>query len=97
MNRKLGGPRLAGMANLLAALRCAYTCWSYGRHTVARRLDSTARGMGGMEISDEDLAAFNSLVQDGLIEVVAIDEDGMPYYRIASEFAGPLETTGPGR
>ena len=31
-----------------------------------------------------------------LIEVVSI-EDGMPYYRIASEFAGPLEPTGPGR
>jgi hypothetical protein len=50
-----------------------------------------------VEIDEEDLAAFNSLVQDGLIEVVTI-EDGMPYYRIASEFAGPLEpTTGPGR
>jgi hypothetical protein len=49
------------------------------------------------EISAGDLAAFNSLVQDGLIEVVSI-EDGMPYYRIASEFAGPLEPmTGPGR
>ncbi len=48
-----------------------------------------------MEVSEEDLAAFNSLVQDGLIEVVLI-EDGMPYYRIASEFAGPLEPAGPG-
>jgi hypothetical protein len=47
-----------------------------------------------MEVSEEDLAAFNNLVQDGLIEVVRI-EDGIPYYRIASEFAGPLETTGP--
>ncbi len=52
-----------------------------------------------MEISDEDLAAFNVLVQEGYIEVVRIDDDGQPYYRIASEFAGPLEqtTTGPGR
>ena len=50
-----------------------------------------------VEIDEEDLAAFNSLVQDGLIEVVMI-EDGQPFYRIASEFAGPLEpTTGPGR
>jgi hypothetical protein len=50
-----------------------------------------------VEIDDEDLAAFNSLVQDGLIEVVMI-EDGQPFYRIASEFAGPLEpSTGPGR
>jgi hypothetical protein len=49
-----------------------------------------------VEVSEEDLAAFNSLVQDGLIEVVSIDEDGMPYYRIATEFAGPLEATGPG-
>jgi hypothetical protein len=48
------------------------------------------------EINEEDLAAFNSMVQDGLIEVVSI-EDGMPYYRIASKFAGPLEPTGPGR
>jgi hypothetical protein len=47
-----------------------------------------------MEVDEEDLAAFNSLVQDGLIEVVTI-EDGMPYYRIASEFAGPLEAMGP--
>jgi hypothetical protein len=31
-----------------------------------------------LEVSEEDLAAFNSLVQDGLIEVVMI-EDGMPY------------------
>jgi len=30
-------------------------------------------------------------VQDGLIEVVLI-EDGTPYYRIATEFVGPLET-----
>jgi hypothetical protein len=50
-----------------------------------------------LEISEEDLAAFNCLVQDGLIEVVAIDEYGMPYDHIASEFAGPLETTGSGR
>jgi hypothetical protein len=42
-----------------------------------------------VEIDEEDLAAFNSLVQDGLIEVVMI-EDGQPFYRIASEFAGPL-------
>lgn len=50
-----------------------------------------------LEISEEDPAAFNRLVQDGLIEVVRI-EDGMPYYRIASsKFAGALETTGPGR
>ena len=50
-----------------------------------------------MEIDEEDLAAFNSLVQDVLIEVVMI-EDGQPYYRIATEFAGPLEPTpGPGR
>jgi hypothetical protein len=49
-----------------------------------------------LEVSEEELsAAFNSLVQDGLIEVVLI-EDGMPYYRIASEFAGPLEPIGPG-
>ena len=48
-----------------------------------------------LEVSEEDLAAFNNLVQDGLIEVVLI-EDGMPYYRIASEFAGPLEPMGPG-
>jgi hypothetical protein len=41
------------------------------------------------------ISAFNNLVQDGLIEVVRI-EGGMPYYRIASEFAGPLATTGPG-
>jgi hypothetical protein len=47
-----------------------------------------------VETEEEDLAAFNALVQDGSIEVVAI-EDGMPYYRIASEFAGPLEPTGP--
>jgi hypothetical protein len=46
-----------------------------------------------VEVDEEDLAAFNSLVQDGLIEVVII-QDGMPYYRIASEFAGPLEETG---
>jgi hypothetical protein len=45
-----------------------------------------------LEASEEDLLAFNSLVQDGLIEVVMI-EDGMPYYRISSEFAG---ATGPG-
>ena len=49
-----------------------------------------------MKVSEEDLAAFNSLVQDGLIEVVMI-EDGMRYYRIASEFAGALDPTGPGR
>jgi hypothetical protein len=50
-----------------------------------------------VEIDVEDLAAFNSLVQDGLIEVVTI-EDGQPYYRIASEFAGPLDpTTSPWR
>jgi hypothetical protein len=82
------------MANLLTAL---------GVHMLVirpphrrARIGLESEGMG-MEISDEDLAAFNSLVQDGLIEVVAIDEDGMPYYRIASEFAGPLQTTGPGR
>jgi hypothetical protein len=50
-----------------------------------------------VEIDEEDLAAFNSLVQDGLIEVLTI-EDGMPYYRIALEYAGSLEPmTGPGR
>ena len=52
--------------------------------------------MTELELSDEDLsAAFNSLVQDGMIEVVLI-ENGMPYYSIASEFAGPLEPMGPG-
>jgi hypothetical protein len=76
-----------------------------------RRLDGEQRGLpfsaltspdllieseDMLEISEEDLAAFNRLVQDGLIEVVRI-EDGMQYYRIASEFAGALETTDPGR
>jgi hypothetical protein len=57
------------------------------------RIESEATDL---EVREEDLVAFNNLVQDGLIEVVLI-EDGMPYYRIASEFAGPLETTqGPG-
>jgi hypothetical protein len=43
-------------------------------------------GVGGRVLKDQ--AAFNNLVQDGLIEVMLI-EDGMPYYRIASEFANP--------
>src|ERR1035441_778257 len=82
--------------------RRGFEC-SYSRvHTLLTRQPRRGATIGVesedvVEISEEDLAAFNSLVQDGLIEVVTI-EDGMPYYRIASEFAGPLEpTTGPGR
>jgi hypothetical protein len=38
------------------------------------------------KVSQEDLDALNFLVQDGLIEVVSIDEFGEPSYRLASEF-----------
>ena len=38
------------------------------------------------KVSQEDLDALNFLVQDGLIEVVSIDEFGEPSYRIASRF-----------
>jgi hypothetical protein len=37
------------------------------------------------QITAEDLDALNTLVQDGLIEVVWI-EDGIPSYRLAKEF-----------
>jgi hypothetical protein len=46
-----------------------------------------SRDDGGMrKVSQEDLDALNYLVQDGLIEVVSIDEFGEPSYRLASEF-----------
>jgi len=38
------------------------------------------------KVSQEDLDALNALVQDGLIEVVSIDEFGEPSYRLASRF-----------
>ena len=38
------------------------------------------------KVSQEDLDALNYLVQDGLIEVVSIDEFGEPSYRLASRF-----------
>jgi hypothetical protein len=38
------------------------------------------------KVSQADLDALNFLVQDGLIEVVSIDEFGEPSYRIASRF-----------
>ena len=38
------------------------------------------------KVSQEDLDALNALVQDGLIEVVSIDEHGEPSYRLASQF-----------
>jgi hypothetical protein len=45
------------------------------------------RDDGGMrEANQEDLEALNNLVQDGLIEVVSIDEYGEPSYRLASRF-----------
>jgi hypothetical protein len=47
------------------------------------------------KLSAEDLKALNVLVQDGLIEVVSVDPDGTPYYRIASRFLNG--TKGPGR
>ena len=37
------------------------------------------------EVSDEDLAALNELIQSGLAEV-AIIEDGEPFYRLESSF-----------
>jgi len=40
------------------------------------------------EVSDEDLAALNELVQSRLAEVVMI-EDGEPFYRLASSFTVP--------
>ena len=75
-----------------------FTTRTHALHTATttHRYDADRKPrVSHMDVSEEDLAAFNSLVQDGLIEVVRI-EDGMPYYRIASEFAGPLEATGPG-
>ena len=39
-----------------------------------------------MKVSQEDLDALNALVQDGLVDVVSIDEDGEPSYRLASRF-----------
>jgi hypothetical protein len=42
--------------------------------------------VGMRKVSQEDLDALNFLVQDGLIEVVSIDEFGEPSYRLASEF-----------
>jgi hypothetical protein len=42
--------------------------------------------VGMRKVSQEDLDALNFLVQDGLIEVVSIDEFGEPGYRLASEF-----------
>jgi hypothetical protein len=47
------------------------------------------------KLSVEDLEALNVLVQDGLIEVVSVDPDGTPNYRIASRFLNG--TKGPGR
>jgi hypothetical protein len=41
---------------------------------------------GMRKVSQEDLDALNSLVRDGLIEVVSIDEHGEPSYRLASRF-----------
>ena len=38
------------------------------------------------KVSQEDLDALNALVQDGLVEVVRINEDGEPSYRLASRF-----------
>jgi hypothetical protein len=38
------------------------------------------------KVSQADLDALNHLVQDGLIEVVSIDEFGEPSYRLASRF-----------
>ena len=38
------------------------------------------------KVSQEDLDALNALVQDGLIEVVSIDEFGEPSYRLGSRF-----------
>jgi hypothetical protein len=38
------------------------------------------------KVSQEDLDALNALVQDGLVEVVSVDEDGEPSYRLASRF-----------
>jgi hypothetical protein len=40
------------------------------------------------EVSDEDLASLNELVQSGLAEVVMI-ADGEPFYRLASSFTVP--------
>jgi hypothetical protein len=37
-------------------------------------------------VSQEDLDALNHLVQEGLVEVVSIDEFGEPSYRIAPRF-----------
>jgi chromosome partitioning protein len=49
------------------------------------------------KVSQEDLDALNYLVQDGLIEVVSIDELGEPSYRLASEFtAEQVARTGGG-
>ena len=46
-----------------------------------------SRDDGGMrKVSQEDLDTLNQLVQDGLIEVVSIDEFGEPSYRLASRF-----------
>jgi hypothetical protein len=42
--------------------------------------------VGMRKVSQEDLDALNFLVQDGLIEVVSIDEFGEPSYRLASRF-----------
>jgi hypothetical protein len=42
--------------------------------------------VGMRKVSQADLDALNFLVQDGLIEVVSIDEFGEPSYRLASRF-----------
>jgi hypothetical protein len=47
---------------------------------------STRDDRGMRKVSQEDLDALNHLVQDGLIEVVSIDEFGEPSYRLASRF-----------
>jgi hypothetical protein len=41
---------------------------------------------GMRKVSQEDIDALNALVQDGLVEIVSIDEDGEPSYRLASRF-----------
>jgi hypothetical protein len=48
---------------------------------------STRDDCGMRKVSQEDLDALNHLLQDGLIEVVRIDEEfGEPSYRLASRF-----------
>jgi hypothetical protein len=74
-------------------------CWPSDHNLVTGTRDY--RGM--RKVSQEDLDALNSLVQDGLIEVVSIDEHGEPSYCLASRFTvdpcclDPREPRGPGQ